>query len=160
MDAIDHIQSLPPLNLPRVELRLRPGAGVRGAPEVFDALRGKWLALTPEEWVRQHFVGFLCAHRDFPAALVANEYSIRLHGTKRRCDTVVFDRNLRPRVICEYKAPGVNITQKVFDQIARYNIVLEAPYLMVSNGLRHFCVRFEGAGYVFLPDIPTFSDII
>lgn len=149
----------PALALPAVPLRLRRGAGLRGAPEVYDELRRKWLALTPEEWVRQHFVAFLRCEREFPAELIANEYGIDLNGMHRRCDTVVFDKRLRPLVICEYKAPSVAITQKVFDQIARYNIVLSAPYLMVSNGLRHFCVRFQGSGYVFLDHIPAYGEL-
>lgn len=161
MSNTDHntFRPYPSLNLPEPQLQLRPGAGLRGAPEVFDPLRRKWLALTPEEWVRQHFVAFLRNHRAFPDALIANEYGLRLNGTLRRCDTVVFDRSLRPKVICEYKAPSVPITQKVFDQIARYNIVLEAPYLMVSNGMRNYCVRFSGQSYTFLPQIPFFSEI-
>lgn len=160
MKGTENFKPYPDLNLPPAELALRPGAGMRGAPEVYDGLRRKWLALTPEEWVRQHFVAFLCGHRGFPASLVANEYAIALNGMSRRCDTVVFDRRLRPTVICEYKAPSVTVTQKVFDQIARYNMVLEAPYLMVSNGLRHFCARFSGEGYVFLPDVPRFEEIV
>lgn len=147
------------LNLPAADLRLRPGTTACGAPEVFDTLRNKWLTLTPEEWVRQHFVSFLQTHRGYPTALMANEFAITLNGTSRRCDTVVFDRRLHPRVICEYKSPSVAITQKVFDQIARYNIVLEAPFLMVSNGLRHYCCQFHGDSYQFLPDIPQFTEI-
>lgn len=152
----DLSSNFPSLALPPAPLRLRRG---NGAIEVFDELRRKWLVLTPEEWVRQHFVAFLRGSCGFPGALMANEYSIDLNGMLRRCDTVVFDRRLRPLVICEYKAPSVAITQKVFDQIARYNIVLTAPYLMVSNGLRHYCVRFEGTGYVFLDHIPAYSEL-
>ena len=150
----------PRLNLPAAPLSFRSGAGRRGAPEVYDPLRAKWVALTPEEWVRQHFTSFLQNLRGFPARLMANEYGISLNGTSRRCDTVVFDTRLRIRVICEYKAPSVPITQKVFDQIARYNIVLEAPYLMVSNGLHHFCCRFHGDRYEFLADVPDFETIM
>lgn len=159
MSEADHIANYPTLSLPPVELLLRGGSGQRGAPEVYDALRRKWLVLTPEEWVRQHFVSFLCTHRGYPGELVANEYAITLNGTRRRCDTVIFDRRLRPMVICEYKATSVSITQKVFDQIARYNMVLEAPYLMVSNGLRHFAVRFSGNGYTFLPQLPRYDEL-
>lgn len=154
MDAADY----PALNLPPAQLRLRPDADSRrGGMEVFDALRARWVALTPEEWVRQHFTAFLAAERGFPASLMGNEVSLKLNGTSRRCDTVLFDRSLRPLCIVEYKAPSVAITQKVFDQIARYNSVLKAPYLIVSNGLRHFCCRFEADTYRFLPDIPHFA---
>lgn len=151
--------SYPALALPAAPLELRGGGGRRGPAEVYDLLRKKWLALTPEEWVRQHFVWFLQRYRNFPSSLIANEYGISLNGTIRRCDSVVFDRTLRPLAICEYKAPSVAVTQKVFDQISRYNIVLHAPYLFVSNGLRHYCCRFGDDGYTFLPDIPDFDTL-
>lgn len=156
----DYSRLYPRLNLPAAPLQLRGGGGRRGAPEVFDPLRRKWIALTPEEWVRQHFTAFLRAMRGFPPQLMANEYGISLNGMSRRCDTVVFDTRLRIRAICEYKAPSVAVTQRVFDQIARYNMVLEAPFLMVSNGLHHFCCRFSGDSYEFLTDIPDFNTIL
>lgn len=148
------------LNLPPVQLDIRPAAdAVRGDYEVYDRLRRRWVVLTPEEWVRQHFVAFLCNERGYPAALIANEIGIKLNGTLRRCDTVVYSRHLKPLVIVEYKAPTVAVTQKVFDQIARYNSVLCAPYLIVSNGLGHYCCRFGGDGYAFLPDIPDYAAV-
>lgn len=149
--------SFPPLNLPPFpELQLREAPG---GIQIYDSLRRKWLVLTPEEWVRQHFVNYLLSAKGYPGALTANEMSLRLNGTLRRCDTVVFARDLRPLAIVEYKAPRVNITQKVFDQIARYNIVLGAPCLIVSNGLRHYCCRFDKAKgtYGFLPDVPDYE---
>lgn len=148
-----------PLNLPPFDIALRRDAA--GATEVYDPLRRKWVALTPEEWVRQHFVNFLVVGRGFPAELMANEIGLKLNRTSRRCDTVVFDRSLRPLVIVEYKAPSVSLTQKVFDQIARYNIVLNASFLIVSNGLRHYCCRFdcEAGTYAFLRDIPQWNSI-
>ena len=92
---------------------------------------------------------------------MANEISLKLNGTARRCDTVIFDRALRPVAIVEYKAPSVALNQKVFDQIARYNSVLGAPFLIVSNGLRHYCCRYvRGTGYRFLNDIPAYSEMI
>ena len=132
----------------------------RGGMEIFDVLRRRWVALTPEEWVRQHFVAFLATERGVPAALMGNEVSLKLNGTARRCDTVVFDRTLKPVCIVEYKAPSVAVTQKVFDQIARYNSVLKAPYLIVSNGLSHYCCRYGAQGYAFLPDIPPFAEMV
>ncbi len=150
----------PALNLPPVSADVRSDRDSRrGGMEIYDALRRRWVALTPEEWVRQHFVAFLINERKFPAALLANEVALHLNGTSRRCDTVVYTRTLRPLCIVEYKAPTVVITQKVFDQIARYNSVLLAPYLIVSNGLAHYCCRFTGSGYEFLSQIPTFADM-
>lgn len=125
-----------PLNLPPAELRLRHSG--RG-DEVFDPLRGKWLLLTPEEWVRQHFTSFLRSSLGYPAGLMANEIAVSLNGTSKRCDTVVHDREGRPLMIVEYKAPHIPITQEVFNQIARYSLVLRVRYLTVSNGLHHYC---------------------
>ncbi len=153
--------SLPELNLPACELRLRADADSRrGGAEVYDCLRRRWVALTPEEYVRQCFVAFLLKSRSFPEALMGNEVELKLNSTSRRCDTVVYTPGLRPLCIVEYKAPHVAVTQRVFDQIARYNSVLQAPFLIVSNGLRHFCCRFTGEGYVFLRDIPDFAGML
>lgn len=154
------MDSFPQLNLPPCELKMRPDADSRrGGAEVYDVSRRRWVALTPEEWVRQNFVAFLTACKGYPQALTANEVPLRLNGLSRRCDTVVYDRSLHPLVLVEYKAPSIEITQKVFDQIARYNIVLGAPFLIVSNGLSHYCCRFSGDSYTFLRDIPLWQDI-
>lgn len=146
--------NLPPLTAPRIE------TGADGVRRIFDPLRGKFVALTPEEWVRSHFTAWLTGSLGYPAALMANEVSLTLNGTARRCDTVVFNREgLTPRMIIEYKAPHIEIAQKVFDQIARYNMVLRAPYLVVSNGLRHFCLAVDHSANTarFLPDLPPYS---
>ena len=148
--------ALVPLNLPPQQVRLRRGAE---SVEIYDPQRGKWLVVTPEEWVRQHFTAWLRDCRGYPAAMMANEVSLRLNGTLRRSDTVIYDRSLRPIAVAEYKAPGINITQRVFDQIARYNIVLGARVLMVSNGLCHYCCRYNGSSYTFLPEIPPYDEI-
>ncbi len=128
---------------------------------IFDVLRKRYVKLTPEEWVRQHFVHFLIEHKGYPQALLANEVGLNLNGTKKRCDTVLYRKNLTPLMIIEYKAPQINIAQKVFDQIARYNIVLRVDYLIVSNGLQHFCCKmdYENQSYSFLTDIPTYTSL-
>ena len=128
---------------------------------IFDDLRRKYVALTPEEWVRQHFVHYLINHKGFPRGLMGNEVSLQLNDTSRRCDTVVYDRQLKPRVIVEYKATTVPITQEVFNQIYRYNIPLHADYLIVSNGLQHFCchVDYGQGNSEFLTDIPCYSEL-
>ncbi len=129
---------------------------MNGKLTVFDPLRRKFVALTPEEWVRQHFVNYLLTEKHYPQSLIANEIQINLNNLKRRCDSVVYDRSLTPMVIVEYKAPDVTITQDVFDQIVRYNIVLKVKYLIVSNGLNHYCCRmnYENQSFEYLPDIP------
>ena len=131
-------------------------------PFILDVIRRQHVALTPEEWVRQHFVHFLINHKGYPQSLMANEVQLKLNGMSRRCDTVVYDRMLTPRVIIEYKAPTVNITQKVFDQICRYNLVLQVDYLIVSNGLAHYCCQLDYAtrSYRFLHDIPEYTSIV
>ena len=130
-----------------------------GKPFILDIIRRQYVALTPEEWVRQHFVHFLIHHKGYPQSLMANEVQLKLNGMSRRCDTVVYDRTLKPRVIVEYKAPTVNITQKVFDQICRYNMVLQVDYLIVSNGLAHYCCKVdnENQTYTFLQEIPVYE---
>jgi len=145
------------LNLPEATLQLSAGGD-----KVFDPLRRKYVALTPEEYVRQHFTAFLISHRGYPAGLMANEVGITLNGTSRRCDTVVFDRTGRPLMIVEYKAPSVAVSQRTFDQIVRYNMVLHTRYLIVSNGLRHYCchIDYSAKRYEFLPDIPAYSELM
>ncbi|MDE7110871.1 MAG: type I restriction enzyme HsdR N-terminal domain-containing protein [Muribaculaceae bacterium] len=150
-----------PLNLPPRQLRLEVDSDGRTC--VFDPLRRKLVLLTPEEWVRQHFVAHLVGDLGYPLPLMANEVAVNLNGLRRRCDTVVWNRtDASPLVIVEYKAPSVEITAKVFDQIARYNMVLMAPYLIVSNGLHHFCCRLDPASrtYTFLPSIPPYASIL
>ena len=147
------------LNLPEFEYKVKKRED--GSWAIWDRLRERWVALTPEEWVRQHFVEWLITEKEFPAALMGNEMSLTQNGISRRCDTVVGDRTGQPLVIVEYKAPSINITQKVFDQILRYNMVLHARYLMVSNGLEHYCcqIDYEAGSYRFLEDIPRYQDL-
>ena len=146
------------LNLPKTELKLTTEAG---KPHVFDILRRKYVALTPEEWVRQQFVHFLIGQKGYPAECIGNEVSITLNGTKKRCDSVVYGGQAEPLMLIEYKAPTVDITQQVFEQIGRYNIRLRVKWLIVSNGLQHYCCRidYEQGTYQFVEDIPTFEDI-
>ncbi|MCM1021201.1 MAG: type I restriction enzyme HsdR N-terminal domain-containing protein [Muribaculum sp.] len=149
------------LNLPQTNLNIKTDAS--GNRYVFDRLRHKYVALTPEEWVRQHFVDFLIEHKGYPAGLMANEVAITLNQTRRRCDTVVMDRFGKPLVIIEYKAQNIPITQAVFDQIVRYNMTLRVRYLIVSNGLKHYCclINYEPSPtYRFLPDIPDYQSFV
>ena len=148
------------LNLPEYEYKVKKRDD--GSWAIWDRLRERWVALTPEEWVRQHFVNWLITEKQFPAALMGNEVSLTLNGIARRCDTVVGDRTGQPLVIIEYKAPSINITQKTFDQIVRYNMVLKARYLIVSNGQEHYCCEIDyGKGsYRFLEEIPGYESLV
>ncbi len=143
------------INLPSYEIKLRQTGGNQ---QIFDILRRKYVALTPEEWVRQHFVHFLIEHKGYPKGLLANEVELRLGEKKLRCDTVLYNRVLQPQMIIEYKAPTITLTQRVFDQISAYNFLLHVDFLVVSNGLRHYCCRmnYENHTYEFLRDIPNY----
>lgn len=146
------------LNLPPFKIILKPTAGKQ---QVYDILRRKYVALTPEEWVRQHFVHFLCEHKGYPLAYMANEVELSVGAKKLRCDSVLYDTALHPRMIMEYKAPTVSITQDVFNQIAAYNMLLKVDYMVMSNGLQHYCCKmdYEGKKYLFLNDIPDFKNL-
>lgn len=146
------------LNLPHYDFRLRRDD--RGTA-IFDRLRKRYVALTPEEWVRQHFVEWLIRERAFPQELMANEVTLTLNGVTRRCDTLVADRAGQPLVMAEYKAPTVKVSQHTFDQIVRYNSVLRARILIVSNGINHYCCQInpDNGSYAFLPDIPNYNSI-
>lgn len=129
---------------------------------IFDPIRQKYLVLTPEEWVRQHFVHYLLQEKGVPPSLINNEIIINKLGLLRRCDSVIYSSQMAPLVIVEYKAPSVKITQKVFDQIAAYNIQLKVPFLIFSNGLKHYCCKIKPSDnkVVFLKNIPSYSEIL
>lgn len=146
------------LNLPPYEVRLKEADGHQ---QIFDVLRRRYVALTPEEWVRQHFVHFLMEHKHYPKGLLGNEIELRIGEKRMRCDTVLYDKALQPQMIVEYKAPEIEITQRVFNQITAYNMILRVDYLIVSNGLQHYCCRMnkEQHRYEFLREIPDYSQL-
>ena len=146
------------LNLPEFETKISLN---KGKYVIWDVLRRKNVALTPEEWVRQHFIHYLIHHKGYPQSLMANEVQVSLNSTKKRCDTVLYRRDLTARMIIEYKAPDVEITQNVFDQITRYNMVLRADYLIVSNGINHYCCKidYDNRSYSFLDVIPDYDKL-
>lgn len=146
------------LNLPDYPIRL---SGTQEHPSIFDILRRKYVALTPEEWVRQHFIHFLINQKNYPVTLLANEIKLQVGNKTLRADSVLYDRELRPRMIVEYKASHIPITQKVFDQISAYNMLLHVDYLVVSNGLQHYCCKmdYDNQKYLFLEDIPDYQNI-
>ncbi len=146
------------LNLPPFAIKL---SGTKERPLVLDVLRRKYVSLTPEEWVRQHFVHFLMEYKGYPMALLANEVALKIGNKPLRADSVLYGRDLRPRMIVEYKAPSVAITQQVFDQVMAYNLLLHVDYLVVSNGLQHYCckVDYASGSCSFLQDIPMYTDL-
>jgi predicted type IV restriction endonuclease len=147
-----------PLNLPSYDIKITQKDG---KTFILDVLRKKYVALTPEEWVRQHFVHYLLEHKGYPQGLLANEVQLNLNGTKKRCDSVLFGNDMKARMIVEYKAPSIEITQAGFDQVTRYNMVLKVDYLIVSNGLNHYCCKidYQTKRYTFLPEIPSYNEL-
>jgi predicted type IV restriction endonuclease len=146
------------LNLPEFDANIIVKDGKN---MIFDILRKRYVIITPEEWVRQHFIHYLINNKHYPQTFLANEVGLQLNGTKKRCDTVLYDKRLIPQMIIEYKAPHINIAQKVFDQIARYNIVMKVDYLIVSNGMMHYCCKmnYQEQTYSFLTDIPNYEEL-
>lgn len=126
---------------------------------IFDEIRKKFIILTPEEWVRQHVVRFLLEEKKYPKSHVNVEKIVKINGLNKRYDIVVFKPNGSILLLVECKAPGVTISQNTFDQIARYNMSLNAVYMMVTNGLNHyFCqMDYEQEKYSFLQDLPEYT---
>ena len=144
------------LNLPACNFKIKSSENKRF---IFDNIRKKYLVLTPEEWVRQHYVSYLRNEKKYPISLIAVEKQLTINGLKKRTDILVFNKQGTPEIIVECKAPAVEITQSTFDQIARYNLKLNAKYLVVTNGLQHYYCQmdFEKERYVFLKDIPSYA---
>lgn len=150
--------SMDNLNLPSFDYRIK---NIENKAYIYDVIRKKYIQLTPEEWVRQHFVNYLIAHLNYPGQLMANEVSLRLNSTSKRCDTVVYTKALQPLVIVEYKAPDVELSQAVFNQVMRYNMVLRVKYIIISNGLKHICCYMDYGNnkFHFLKGIPKYEDL-
>ena len=146
------------LNLPPYQIRVKETGGRK---QIFDILRRKYVALTPEEWVRQHFIHYLVEHKNYPSSLLANEVSLQIGEKRMRADSVLYDNQLHPRIIIEYKAPNITLTQKVFDQITVYNLLLHVDYLIVSNGMTTYICKmdYEKQTYKFLETIPNYENI-
>jgi hypothetical protein len=144
------------LNLPNYKFRLKSS---ENKTIIFDKLRKRYFVLTPEEWVRQHFVMFLINQKKYPTSLIALEKQLTINNRKKRTDILVFNADGKPDIIVECKAPQIKITQATFDQIARYNLKLKANYLIVTNGLEHFYCKMdlEKETYIFLKEIPDYN---
>jgi hypothetical protein len=144
------------LNLPPFQFKLKQ-AGIR--QQIFDAIRKKYVVLTPEEWVRQNFIQYLIQNKNFPTSLIAVEAGLKINQLKKRMDVLVYDKQGMPHLMVECKAPNVKISQDTFDQIARYNMVFKVKYLVVTNGLQHFCCKMNYIenSYSYLETVPTFE---
>ncbi|MGC6285143.1 MAG: type I restriction enzyme HsdR N-terminal domain-containing protein [Polaribacter sp.] len=144
------------LNLPAFDYQLKSN---ENKTLIFDIIRKKYVVLTPEEWVRQHFVNYLISVKNYPVSLIAIEKQIQLHKVTKRFDILIFSNIGKPYILIECKAPNVQISQNTFDQIARYNSEIDAEFLIVTNGLDHFCCQmdFDSKKYIFLNSIPDFQ---
>lgn len=140
-----------PLNLPMANLKL---SKKDNSVYVWCEIRKKNLVLTPEEWVRQHLIHYLVYHKKFPKGLIASEIEIKANKQKRRCDLVVFDSELKPRILIECKAPEINLNLKVVQQIIHYNNQLQVPVIAISNGLQHeiISINYETNEFVKMDD--------
>jgi len=146
------------INLPAFNYKTRK---LSGRTEIFDVIRRKYILLTPEEWVRQHFIHYLINQKSVPSSLIAVEQQLKVNRMKKRADISVFGTSGKELLIVECKAATVRIDQKVFDQVARYNLALKVKYLVVTNGMEHYAcqVDFEKNSYVFLDEIPDYGQI-
>ena len=147
------------LNLPEYPIKTR--LNDNGKTEVFDSIRKKYVVLQAEEWVRQQFIGFLISHKNFPASLIAIEKGLKINQLQKRFDAVVFDRKGLPLVLIEFKAPEIKLSEKTFSQIAAYNLKMQVKYLIISNGLIHYCCQmdYKNNSFRFLKDIPNYEAI-
>ncbi|MCK5907272.1 MAG: type I restriction enzyme HsdR N-terminal domain-containing protein [Flavobacteriales bacterium] len=145
-----------PLNLPKYNFKLKEE---ENKVFIFDSIRKKFLQLTPEEWVRQNFIQYLITEKKYPKSLFSIEKGIKVSNTTKRVDITIYNTDKQIEVLIECKAPEVKITQKAFDQIARYNLTLNAKYLVVTNGLNHFFAVIDNINnkYIFLKDLPSYQ---
>ena len=143
------------LNFPSYSFRLKNS---ENKVAIFDEIRKKFVVLQPEEWVRQHCVRYLIEEKKYPRSLINVEKEVRINGLRKRYDIVVFNPDGSIHLIVECKSSKININQETFDQIARYNLALNATYLMVTNGINHYycSMDFEKKRYEFLRDIPNY----
>lgn len=127
---------------------------------IFDEIRKKWLALTPEEWVRQHLINHLRENKSVPASLISVEKEVNLNNTKKRYDAVIYNKTMNPLVLIECKAPDVPITQTTLEQTLRYNLILGVKYLLMTNGLQQFVIMIENGSGKLIADLPDYNSLI
>lgn len=151
-----HYKRMQNLNFPKYEFRYQKHSG---KIKIYSRLRKKFIVLTPEEWVRQHCVNFLIEDKGCSISLMNEEKKVEINGMSKRYDIVVYEPQGDINLIVECKSPEVNINQETFDQIARYNLSLNAKYLMLTNGLNHyFCqLDYENQTYIFLKEFPNIN---
>ena len=152
---------LPNLNFPAYNFRIQKASPEGQSLKIFDIIRKKFIALTPEEWVRQHLIHFLVNERKFPQTLISVEKKLLINGLLKRTDLVIYSTLHKPLLLVECKAPSVKIDQQVFDQAARYNLSLDLNYYILSNGIETYCCKVDHLNqkYDFLENIPAFQEL-
>lgn len=149
--------ALPVLNFPEVNLRFQKN--VKGTLQVFDFIRKKFVDASPEEYVRQALLNYLVTHKNYSPSTLSVEKQLLLNGTKKRYDAVVYDSTLKPLLLIECKAPNIRLSQSAINQTMRYNLILNVPYLLITNGLEHVCIHHSNNQFNQLNDIPFFQDL-
>lgn len=144
------------LNLPKYSFRIK---SKENKLYIFDPIRKKSVVLTDEEWVRQHFLSYLMQEKKYPPSLIAVERQCLVNGLRKRTDIIVFNRKGSPHILVECKAPGIPVNREVFDQVARYNMSLEADFLILTNGMHHVFCRMDHVNqrYEFLTELPEYG---
>lgn len=145
------MNSTPKLNFPPINLRAMRD---KGRVMVFDNIRRMYVVLTPEEWVRRHLVDYLITHCHAPQLSIVEEYPVNINSTAQRADVVVMDNQAHPLALVECKAPDVKIDSAVFEQATRYNAVVKARYIILTNGMEHYCYEFSDERYLPLNSFP------
>jgi hypothetical protein len=146
------------LNLPTYSFNIKL---IEQRKYIFDFIRKKFVILTPEEWVRQNFLKYLVDEKKYPASLIFVEKEFKLNNLSKRSDAVIYNKKGNPVLIIECKATSVKVDQKVFDQIARYNMQLKVDFLIVTNGLEHFCCKIDylNKKHFFLKEVPYYNNL-
>jgi len=154
-----NVDKMQKLNFPLFDFKLR---NLNYRQEIYDPVRHKFVSLTPEEWVRQHLIAYLIQVKGYPESMIGVEKQLLLNKQPKRFDLVVFSRNAQPFLLAECKAPEVDISEKAFDQAARYNMLLQAEYFLITNGMDHYPCRLDylNKQYIFIEDIPHFNEAV
>jgi len=146
------------LNLPTYSFKIKSEDNRK---YIFDEIRKKYLLLTPEEWVRQNFIKYLVKEKKYPRQLMSVEMEFKIGKLIKRCDIVVFNKAGKPNMIVECKSPSITINQDTFDQISDYNRYFNVIYLIVTNGIKHYCCKFDKniGRFPFIEEIPEYSEL-
>jgi hypothetical protein len=150
------MNDLPSLNFPAFSFSIKSEEEQKF---IFDRIRKKFVALTPEEWVRQHLVWYLIEEKKYPEGLINVEFGFKVNQIPVRVDVAVFSKKLKPIVLCECKAPGIKLSNSTLSQAGLYNLVQKSPNILITNGMMHYFFHFNGDGWLSLKNIPDYSEL-